>query len=255
MRAALLIEWWKVRRSPVTLTATALMGLVLPAMGLGFYNVALSDANGILADKATAFLVGDGWDGYLGLVDQIAAVAVLLGVGVVVAWVFGREHVDRTFPSLFAHATSRRSMAMAKFVVMFGWVVVVSLVIAALSFLLGVVSGVGPLEEPGLLPGLLRLVAIAICAGVLGLTLALVSSAGRGYLPAIGALILIIAAAQVAVLFGTGGWFPYAIPGLLAVAGAEGAPTILPIQIAMVPGLTAVALWLTVRWWRTAEVA
>jgi ABC-2 type transport system permease protein len=102
---------------------------------------------------------------------------------------------------------------------------------------------------------ILRLVVIAFTASVGSLSVGLVASVGRGYLPAVGALILIVAAAQVAVLFGTGGWFPFAVPGLIAVAGSEGAPALNPWQIALVPATTALVVWLTVRWWQRTEVA
>jgi ABC-2 type transport system permease protein len=77
-----------------------------------------------------------------------------------------------------------------------------------------------------------RLSAVAILAALLALPTGYVASAGRGYLPAIGALIVVIAISQVVVLFGTGGWVPSAVPGLLAVGGGL-APT--AVQIALVP--------------------
>lgn len=254
MKQALIVEWWKVRRSSVVLTATALMGILLPAMGLGFYQVAISGGNGLLADKASAFLIGEGWKGYLGLVDQIAAVAMLLGAGIVVAWAFGREHEERTFPSLFARPVSLRVVAVAKFAVMAGWVIALAVAVSAMAVVLGLVGGVGPLSSD-VVPELARLLSVTSSSALLALTLGWVASIGRGYLPAIGALIVVIAAAQVAVLFGTGGWFPYAVPGLIAVAGSEGAPQLSPYQYALVPGIVVAATWLTLRWWSTAEVS
>lgn len=242
------------RRSPVTATATALMIVLLPAMALGFYSVAQRGGTGPLAQKASAFLVGDGWEGYLGGVDQIAAVAMFLGPGVVVTWAFGREHVDRTFPSLFSLPVSKASIAGAKFLVLVGWVAVLSILLVIVAFGLGLVAGVGPLQPVVIGPALLRLFAVALSASVLSLTIGLVASVGRGYLPAVGALILIVATTQVAILFGTGGWVPFAVPGLMAVSGTEGAPELSPLQIALVPGATSVVVWLTVRWWRRAEV-
>lgn len=255
MTAALRVEWWKMRRSPVTLTATILMAVLLPLMGLGFYQVALRGGTGPLAQKASAFLVGEGWEAYLGLVDQIAAVAMLLGGGVVAAWMFGREHSDRTFPALFGLPVSRASIAVAKYLVLFVWAGVLACLVTAAAFLLGAVAEVGPLQAEVVAPGLLRLLAVAGSTCLLSLSAGLVASIGRGYLPAIAALILIVAAAQVAVLFGTGGWFPFAIPGLLAIAGTDGAPSLTAVQLALVPATVAAATWLTVRWWQRAEVA
>ena len=249
----MLVEWWKLRSSRVSLVATGLMGVLLPAMGLGFYSVAINGGTGSMADKAAALLVGQGWEGYLGLVDQIAAVALFLGAGVVVAWVFGREHADRTFPSLFALPVSRGVIAAAKFVVLSAWLIALAVVVCIVALGLGLAAGVQPLD--GQVPGeLARLLVISIGAGMLALTMGLVASMGRGYLPAVGTIIVIIAAAQVAVLFGTGGWFPFAVPGLLAVAGAEGVPDVTPAQLALVPAVGAMAIWLTIAWWRNAEV-
>jgi ABC-2 type transport system permease protein len=81
-----------------------------------------------------------------------------------------------------------------------------------------------------------------------------VASLGRGYLPAIGVLGVIVAITQVAVLFGTGGWFPFAVPGLMAVAGAEGIPEPTALQVLLVPAVAAVGIWLTIHWWHHAEV-
>lgn len=254
MRRAIHVEWKKLARSRVTLVATSLMGLLLPAMGLSFYSVALSDGNGALADKARAFLVDEGWAGYLGLVDQIAAVAVFLGAGIVVAWAFGREHTEHTFPSLFALPVSRAEIAAAKFAVLIAWTVVLSIVVSFVAIVLGVVGGVGPLTAEVVGPEVARLQAVSATSGLLSLTMGFVASLGRGYLPAIGVLGVIIAITQVAVLFGTGGWFPFSVPGLMAVAGVDGIPEPTALQVLLVPAIAALGIWLTIRLWQHAEV-
>lgn len=255
MRAAVRVEWWKLRRSRVPLVATLLMAGLLPAMGIGFYQVAVNGGVGSLADKASALLVGDGWVGYVGLVDQIAAVALFLGAGIVVAWAFGREHTDGTFPSLFALPVKRATVAGAKFVVLAAWLIVVSVLVVAVALLLGLVAAVGPLDWNVIVPELARLLAISLGAGALSLTMGYVASIGRGYLAAIAVLSVIIAVSQIAVLIGTGGWFPFVVPGLLAIAGTEGAPQLNAAQIALVAVVGMAGVWATVRWWRNAEVA
>lgn len=254
MTAAILVEWWKVKRSPVVLTATALMVFALPAMGLGFFSVAQRGGTGAMAAKAQAMLMGEGWAGYLGAVDQIAAAAMFVGAGVVVAWMFGREHADRTFPALFALPVSRATVATAKFIVLLGWAVVLSALVAAVTTGLGLAADVGPFEMATDGPGIVRVFAVALSTTALALTAGWAASVGRGYLPAIGALLLILAVAQMSVLFGTGGWFPFAVPGLLAVAGSEGVPSINATQIALVPLTAALAAVATIRWWSRAEV-
>src|SRR5690606_26291548 len=124
----------------------------------------------------------------------------------------GREHADRTFPALFALPISRATMATAKFVVLAGWALVLSAAVAVVTTALGLVADVGTFTMATHGPGIVRLFAIALSTTCLALTVGWAASAGRGYLPAIGALLLILVAAQMSVLFGTGGWFPFAVP-------------------------------------------
>ncbi|MGD2102070.1 MAG: ABC transporter permease [Acidimicrobiia bacterium] len=254
MSQAFRIEWWKLRRSPVAVTATALMAVMLPLMGLGFFSVAREGGSGALAQKAEALLVGEGWEGYLGAVDQIAAVAMFIGAGVVVAWAFGREHVDRTFSSLFALPVPRSTIAGAKLAVLAAWTMGLSGLVVLMTVITGMLGDVGPVDGQTIVPGLWRLFAVAVSTTVLALTMGLVASVGRGYLPAIGAMIVIVAIAQVSVLFGTGAWFPFAVPGLLAVAGTDGIPTPTFIQIALLPLTAVLGGWLTTIWWKRAQV-
>lgn len=254
MRAAVRVEWWKLRRSRVVAVATALMAIVVPAMGLGFYHVALNGGTGALADKAAIFLVDEGWVGFLRLIDQIAAVAVFLGVGVVAGWVFGREHADRTFSALFALAVSRAVVGAAKFVVVLTWAGFLSVAIVGVSVGLGLLAGIDMVDPLLVTAEATRLGLISMGASLLALVAALVASIGRGYLPAIGALVLIIAVTQMAVLFGTGAWFPFAVPGLAAVGGMEGLADPSAVQVFAVPAVAAAIMVSTVLWWSRAEV-
>ncbi len=253
MNRGISVELLKMRRSPVVMVATALMVVMIPLMGAAFVWVAENGGAGAIGQKAQALVVGDGWDGYFGIVHQIAAVAMFLGIGIVVAWVFGREHVDRTFPSLFALPVSRGAIAGAKIVVLVGWVIVLGLLITIVTVAVGLAT-VGSGDVDGVAGGALRQLAIVGLTGVLALTMAPVASAGRGYLPAIGAIIVTIAVAQIAVLFGSGAWLPFAVPGLLAVNGADGVPVPGIAHISLVLLLSGAALGATVRWWSRAEV-
>lgn len=254
MRRALAVESLKVRRSPVVLVTTALIVVLVPLLCLGFVTVAENGGAGAAALKAQAMVVGEGWDAYLNTLAQITAVTMFVGPGVVVAWAFGREFADRTFPSLFAMPVSRRSVAAAKFLVLLAWEVSLTAILLATSTIVGLVSNVGPIDEVDLLPSLGHLFIAGALTATIALSVGFVASIGRGYLPAIGAIILLTAAAQIAVLFGTGAWFPYAAPGLYALAGADGIPEVNGAQLLLVPATTLVLAWGTVRWWGRAEV-
>lgn len=253
MKRALAVEFLKLRRSSVVLSATALIVLLIPAMCVGLVAVAAQDVGvGAAALKARAMVVGEGWDAYLGLVAQMGAVSMFIGPGVVVAWSFGREYADRTFPALFALPVSRCSIVVAKFFTLWCWCLLLTIALLMAVVIAGLVTPVGPpdgieLSRVG------RLFVSVFLTATMALTMGPVASVGRGYLPAIAALILITMAAQLAVVFGVGAWFPYAAPGLYALAGI-GVPTVNTMQLLLVPLTTLAAAGFTARWWARAEV-
>jgi len=255
MGAAYVVEWLKLRRSRVPrVTAAAL--LVLPAVIAAlFLAMADRDRGDAIGLKAQALVTRDGWAGYLDALTQIYASAGLLGMGVVVAWCFGREYADHTVASLFGSATPRESVAAAKLTVLALWCTGVSLALVPAAMLVGLGAGLG-LPDDDALAGLVRLAVLSMLTGLLALAIALFASIGRGYLPAFGGLVGLVAAAQVAVVAGVGGWFPYAIPGLWAVASAT--PTLGTLAVwhlLLVPCSAAVIGALTVAWWRRAELS
>lgn len=248
--AAVRVEWWKLRRSPVTWTTTALIVLFMPLLGAAFYSVAINGGSGALAAKAQIFLLVPGWPGFLGMIGQIAAAAALVGVGVVVSWVFGREHAEGQFSALYALPVGRHVIALAKMLVVLGWVVALSIAVVITTRIAGELT-VG--DGSPSLSGFVDLGTVMVLTGISGVSVAFFASAGRGYLPGVGATILLIIAAQFSVLFGTGAWFPPAVPGLIAVRDAPGVPTVSAIQIVAVPLLAIAVGVLTVRWWARAE--
>src|SRR5665647_3004290 len=104
---------------------------------------ARSDIDGPLAAKIAPMLQGTGWTGLMGFVGQILSIGMLLAVGVVVSWSFGREFTDGTFGSLFALPTPRRDVATAKIVVLVHWGLDVAVAAVALTLVLGMATGLG----------------------------------------------------------------------------------------------------------------
>lgn len=254
MAPALSVEVGKLRRSYVVLVASVLQVLLVPLLAFALVRVAATGGVGVLAGKSQALVAGTGWDAYLGALGQIAAAGLFVGTGVVVSWIFGREHAEGTFGALFACAVPRRAVARAKILATSAWVVVVAGGVLGVAVLVGVMGGVG---EGRTLPpanGLGRSAAVILFALLLTLPIGLVASVGRGYLPAIGAVIVIVAAAQILVVLGVGGWFPFAVPGLLAVASEEVVAAPGPAQLALAGLTPLVGAWATIRWWARAEV-
>jgi ABC-2 type transport system permease protein len=255
MRVAYTVEWLKLRRSRVPLV-TAVALLVVPgAMAALFVAMAERQGGDAMSLKAQALVTRGGWPGYLDALTQIYASAGLLGMGVVVAWCFGREYADRTVVSLFASATPRDTVAAAKLVVLTVWSVGVSAALVPSTLLVGLAAGLG-VPDSQALPALGRLALLSALTGLLALSVALFASIGRGYLPAFGGLVGLLAAAQVAAVAGAGGWFPYAVPGLWAVASAT--PTLAAVpwwHLVVVPCCAAVLGVVTIGWWQRAQLA
>ena len=254
MDAAVATEALKLRRSPVARTAWPAVVLGAPALSAGFIAVARAGGDGQLAVKVAAMLPDMGWIGYLGMIGQISTVAMLLAGGIVTAWCFGREFADGTVVGLFAIAVSRRRLAAAKFAVMLGWSLSACGATVLLGVAVGLLLGLGPLGSDALGGVAMDLVAAMLMA-LLALPLAWVASARRGYLPAVGALLLVVIVTQLVTVVGAGAWFPYAAPGLwVGMGGAESAAAVGPVQLLLAIPLCAAGIWATTAWWARAQL-
>jgi ABC-2 type transport system permease protein len=254
-RAAITVEWLKLRRSRLAWSAAALVGLGVPLLTAGFVAAAWAGpADAPLAVKVDAMVVGEGWSAYLGLLAQVLSVAMPLGAGIVASWCFGREFIDHTVSGLFAMPTSRSTIAAAKFVVTVAWSVAVGLV-TVLAALLASAALDLPALSADVAQSAMKVLAIALGGGLLALPFAFVASAARGYLPAVSGLILMAVATQVLSVVGLGAWFPYSSVSLWAgMGGAEAAALIRPHHLALVPLAGAVGVVSTLWRWRTMEV-
>ncbi len=253
MSPAYAVEALKLRRSRVVLVATLALVLVPAAMARGFLAAADQGGNDPASLKAQAMLPGVGWTGYLGGLMQIYATAGVIGVGIVVGWCFGREYADRTVVSLYASATPRHEVARAKLVLLTLWASAVALAAVFVSCLLGLATGLG-LPDGGDWWTAARLAVLAVLSGLLALPVAAVASMGRGYLPAVGGLLLLVVLAQTATIAGAGAWWPWSVPAVWAMGPEAGMPAVAAVRLLVVPAVALAGAVLTVQWWRQAEV-
>jgi ABC-2 type transport system permease protein len=251
--AAYAVEALKLRRSRVVTVATLSLALA-PALLARWFVVAAERGGGDpMSLKAQAMLPGVGWTGYLGGLVQIYATAGVVGVGIVVGWCFGREYADRTVVSLYASATPRESVALAKLVLLTGWGVAVGVAVAVVALVVGVTTGLG-LPAADDWSAVVRVAVLAVLSGLLALPVALPASIGRGYLPAVGGLLVLVIAAQVAMLAGAGGWWPWSVPAVWALGPEAGMASIGTARLVVVPLTVLAAAVTTVGWWRRAQV-
>ncbi|HEX7805937.1 MAG TPA: ABC transporter permease [Cellulomonas sp.] len=256
MRAALAVELLKMRRSRVVAVASALMVVLMPFLAAGFMAAYIAGGDSQLAAKVSTMINGSAWSDYLGLMAQLLSVGAFLGVGFVVSWVFGREYSDGTIGSLYALPVGRDRIAWAKGLLVLGWGCAASVLAAVVAVPIGLVIGLdGPAGIDDIARAVAMPVTVAVLTTLLALPLALVASAGRGYLPAVGALIGVVVLTQIVTVAGAGAWFPWAAPGLWSgMGGDELASSVTAVQLALPVAVGVLGLWATAAWWRRAEV-
>jgi ABC-2 type transport system permease protein len=249
------VELLKLRRSVVAWVITPLLVVIVPLASVGSVALARSpNLPGPAAAKFGAFSTGPLAAAHLEVCGQILSVAALAAGGFAAAWTYGREFGEGTAGALFGLAVSRRSVALAKGLLLVCWLA--ACVLAAVVVTIGASLLVG---------GRLRAdtwqtAGIALGAGLLGVGLALpfgwVATVIRSPLGTIGVLVGLVAVTQVVVVLGAGSWFPYAVPSLWAGAGGPEAaagirPAALVLTAAVAPAALAAVGW---SWARLTDV-
>jgi len=256
MRAALAVEVLKMRRSRVVVVATVILSFLIPTLAAGFMVAYTAGGDSQLTAKVSTMVTGSTWSDYLGLMGQLLSVGALLAVGVVVSWVFGREHSDGTFGSLYALPVSRARIAWAKGLVVLGWGLAASVLAAIVAVPIGLTIGLdGPAGFGDITRAAAMPVTVAVLTTLLALPFGLVASVGRGYLPAIGVMLGVVVITQIVTIVGAGAWFPWAAPGLWSgMGGAELASSVSAVQLALPVLVGLLGIWATTAWWKRAEV-
>jgi ABC-2 type transport system permease protein len=253
--AALWAEGLKIRRSRILWISVG-FGVFLDVV-MGFFMFILKNPEvarryRLVAAKASIAGQAD-WPSFFGLLSQAAAVAGLVGFGFVASWVFGREHSDRTLKDLLSLPASRGSIVTAKLIATVSWCLGLSALVFAAGLGAGSLVGLGG-SDPGVLGAGARTYAVSAALTVLLVTcVAFVASAARGFLPALGFVVLSVLLAQVVTVVGYGAYFPWAVPALRAgAAGPEaarlGAASYLTVCVTSIAGLAG-----TFAWWRYAD--
>jgi ABC-2 type transport system permease protein len=256
LRAALWAETLKARRARVPLVT--LLGFALaPLVGALFMKILLDPAwaahFGALTTKARLSAAHGDWPTYFGLLAQALAIGGSILFSLVVIWVFGREYSDRTAKDLLALPTPRAAIVAAKLCLVVLWSAILTLWIYLLGLALGALLRLPGWTMDTWLHATARFALTACLTIALTLPLAWVASAGRGYLPAIGAMVLLVFLSQILSVLGLGPWFPWAAPALLSgAAGPEaenlGVGTYLLVTATVLGGIAGV-----ISWWRTAD--
>lgn len=220
MKAALLVETLKLRRSLVGIIASlAIVGGTIAL--LGGLTAALMDGDPQLIAKAGPGATLD-WIGLLSSATQITSAGGLLGFGVVISWIFAREFTDGTITGLFALPVSRARIAVAKFIVYAMWVIAISVALTGCVVVLGLILGYG-VPNGNAWAALGRQLVLVVLTGAVAAPTAWVATVSRSMLAGVGCAIGLVVIAQVSVLAGAGAWMPVAAPALWAISQGTGA--------------------------------
>ena len=256
--SAVWAEALKLRRSKVPLFTA--LGLSIAPVVDGLFMIILKDPEaarsmGLIGSKAQLVAGVADWPTFFNVLGQAVAVGGAIVFAIITAWVFGREFSDRTAKELLALPTPRESIVAAKFLVIAGW----TLALTVLVFLIGLVVG-SLVDIPGWSLDLLRSAIVDVVgAGVLTILLlpfvAYFAGIGHGELPPIGWTILTVALAQIAAVTGWGDWFPWSVPALFSGAAGPRAELIGAHSYVIVILAGLAGLVLTFQWWRTTDHA
>jgi len=215
MRAVIRVETLKLTHSLVGAIATLAVIVGTPAL-LGGITAGVAGGNPDVIEKAGP--AGTlGWNGLLAGATQITAVVSILGFGIVLAWMFGREFVEGTITGLFALPPGRAKIALAKLTVYTLWAIIVSFALTLGVLILGLAFSYG-LPRAGDWAALGRLFILGVLSTGLAVPIAWFATLARSLLAAVGCTIALVVTAQVGALAGAGGWMPFAAPALWAMS-------------------------------------
>jgi ABC-2 type transport system permease protein len=256
LRAALWTEFVKSRRSRVPWFLAVAFSLI-PVVG-GLFMLILKNPEqarslGLLGAKAQLAAVSADWPGFLRFMAEGIGVGGIVLFAFLTTWAFGREFADRTVRCILALPTPRWAIVVAKLLVVTGWCLGIAAWATALGFVVGAAVGM-PGWSSSLAADTVGRIALAVgIATALQTATAFVAGAGRGYLPAFGFVVAIMAIAQILRALGWAAWFPWAVPMLVVVTGDPSleAPSLasgLMVVLAAATGLAA-----TIAWWQRAD--
>jgi len=248
IRTAIAVEARKLVASRVVQASTVLIVVGIATL-TGSLAAAASAGNEQILAQLGDLADEDGWDRLVGIAIQITSAAGLLGFGVVMAFVVGREFTDGTISGLFALPVTRATIVVAKVVVVLAWTAVVAACLIVAVIAIGVVGGYG-LPNSAAVDRLARLFVLTVLSGALAVPAAWAATLGRSLLPGIATTIGTIASAQVLVVAGAGAWYPPVAPALWAIDPTN----VTTVQLGLVLVVGAVFTAVTVHSWARLQL-
>lgn len=248
MSAVLLSEALKLRASLVGIVGTITIVGGIALLSGGILLAAASGQPDLVAKLGPAATAD--WPGFLSAAAQITGAGGLLGCGIVLAWMFGREFSDATVSGLFALPVGRARIAAGKLALFALWGIGTALGLTGALLLVGLGAGLGA-PSPQTWTGLARQTALGLLTCAIATPVAWITSLARSTLGGVTTTIAIVVVAQVGVLAGAGGWMPFAAPTLWAMSGGN---AVSPLQLALVGTVPAASAALAIAAWRRLQL-
>jgi ABC-2 type transport system permease protein len=248
-------EFMKVKNSKIVMVTFGLFIFIPLMMGLMIYivrNPELSQKLGLIAAKASLFGSADG-PAFLGLINQLIATVGLIGFGFVTAWVFGREHHDKTMKDILALPVSRTLIVLAKCIVVFCWCLSLMIILFITAVVVGYIGNIEGWSTSLISQGAVKYLITGLLTVTLCTPVAFMAGYGRGIIAALGFVIITLIMGQFLAVAGLGAYFPWAIPGLYTVPSGTPGMELYPAS-GMILFLTSLTgLLATIYWWKTAD--
>jgi len=245
----------KIRYSKILLITILFFAFIPSMMGLMifiFRHPEISAKLGLISVKASLFAVAD-WNGFMVILLQFISAIGLIGFGFVTAWVFGREFTEKTIKDILPLPIPRAKIVFAKFIIVFIWGLILSLVMMISGIITGLVSEVPGWSHFNLNTGMIRFFSIALLSLLLSPPVAFFASYSRGIIAPIGFAILTMIMAQFVALVGLGQIFPWAIPGLLSAPAGIPGMQLVPSSYIILIITSLLGYFATVYIWRNAD--
>jgi ABC-2 type transport system permease protein len=249
MRSAIWAEVVKLAGSTVGRVGSAAIVVGISIISASMLLAAATTTDPQLLAKLGPVATGD-WRGFLLGAAQITGAGGLGGFAVVLAWMFGREFGDGTITGLFALPVRRSTIALAKLIVYVIWVTAMSVLLAIVLSLVGLIAGLGPIDGDTVLM-LARQAALGVMSAAITVPVAWAATLSRSVLGGVSVAIGLVVVAQVSVLAGLEGWMPLAAPALWTISLGT---AVSPIQLALLIPFGAIFVLLVARSWRRMQL-
>ncbi len=256
LRAAIATEFLKSRRSCVPWGVAA--GFTAAPLVTGLFMIILKDpegarALGLLGAKAQLTAGTADWPTFLNLMGQATTVGGAILFAFLAAWVVGREFADRTLRGLLANPTPRRTVVVAKAIVIAWWGLAVSAWVLALGLGVGALISLPDWSSADAVGTIASIVLAMVLTIGLQAWAMFFAGVGRGYIAPLAWAVGMVATSQVLSVLGWGSWFPWSVPAILAGAGGTqvepvSAAAVVAVVVVVIGGLAA-----TIVWWERAD--